>query len=92
MTNYDLIKNMVFQSMTFFHASEQFRLYQKKLVSRGERTARQAKDYEYRIDMLNKFFSKFSISLITIKNIDDYVESRTTLAKVPVSLKTVKLI
>ena len=76
--------------ITFFHASEQFRLYQKKLVSRGERTARQAKDYEYRIDMLNKFFSKFSISLITIKNIDDYVESRTTLAKVPVSLKTVK--
>ncbi|MBT6600644.1 MAG: hypothetical protein HOB32_03120 [Nitrospina sp.] len=29
--------------ITFFHASEQFRLYQKKLVSSGERTARQAR-------------------------------------------------
>ena len=42
-------------AITFLHASEQFRLYQKSLIERGERTKRQARDYEYRIDMLSKF-------------------------------------
>ena len=42
----------------FLHASEQFKLYQKSLVARGDRTKRQAKDYEYRIDMLNIFFQQ----------------------------------
>ena len=51
-------------AITFLHASEQFRLYQKSLIERGERTKRQAKDYEYRIDMLSKFFATHNISLI----------------------------
>ncbi len=74
----------------FLHASEQFKSYQKNLIVRGDRTERQAKDYEYRIDMLNKFFAKIGISQINTKIIDDYIESRTTLAESPVSTQTVK--
>ena len=41
--------------ISFSNASEKFKTYQRNLVLRGERTERQAKDYEYRISMLSEF-------------------------------------
>jgi integrase len=44
------------------------------------RTARQAKDYVYRINALNKFFGQLEIGNITRRNIEDYVDDRMKLA------------
>jgi len=80
-------------AITFQYASEQFRFYQNSLIERGDRTQRQAKDYEYRIEMLNRFFAKHNISLIDTKAIDEYITLRITPSKefeVPVKYKTVK--
>ena len=40
------------------------------------RTERQAKDYEYRINALNKYFSKHGINQIQRNQIEDYVDER----------------
>ena len=40
------------------------------------RTARQAKDYVYRINELNKFFSKMEVGRISRRDIENYVDER----------------
>ena len=75
----------------FSEASEKFKTYQRSLVLRGERTERQAKDYEYRISMLSKFFNKISISKIDAKMLDEYIQSRTVLSNNPVKIRTIKI-
>ena len=77
-------------AIKFLSATEQFLVYQKSLVSRGERSERQAKDYGFRISMLNKFFANMEVSSIDTQKIVDYIEARTNLAKEPVKIKTVK--
>jgi integrase len=51
------------------------------------RTPRQAKDYEYRINALNRYFTDFDIGSIKRKDMEDYVDERMR----SVSMTTVKM-
>jgi len=83
-------KGIPIHDKTFSEVSKHYLGYQESLVQRGDRSARQAKDYMYRINELNKFFSKVGISKINTKDIDEYRNYRLLNQEKPVSRKTVK--
>jgi integrase len=83
-------KGIPIHDKTFSEVSKLFLDYQDRMVQKGDRSSRQAKDYMYRINELNKYFSKVGISKININNIDEYRSYRLLNPKKPVSRNTVK--